>query len=398
MNILIVSQHYYPEQFQINEIAPALVKRGHLVTVVCGLPDYPQGKVYPGYKDKSKRDEWIEGVHVIRCWQFPRGKNVVSLIMNYMTFPWYAKKAIAGLDDKFDVVFSYQLSPITMVMPAVAYRNAHHLPLLLYCLDQWPVSVRGHVGSEKNVLYRYAAKLSKKMYQQCDRILVTSSPFIDYLHIVNNVDKYKMGYLPQHADASMLEMDLSKQPNGRVVFMYAGNLGDGQWVDVIIKAAVEMERRDDYEIHIVGDGSKRKELQELAQRLEVSDRILFLGNHTRSEMPSIYKQADVLLITLRGNNEVGNTMPGKLQMYMTTGKPILGAINGATQEVLSEAKCGKCVQAGDYKGLAQLMVNYLEHREDYDKCGKNAQEYFRNNFTLDIFLDRLEGEFKALIG
>ena len=97
----------------------------------------------------------------------------------------------------------------------------------------------------------------------------------------------------------------------------------------------------------------------------------------------VYKKADVLLITLRGNNEVGNTMPGKLQMYMTTGKPIFEAINGAANEVIKEAECGACVDAGDYKGLADLMKSNIESPEKYKDCGVNARRYFNEHFTFE---------------
>ena len=116
-------------------------------------------------------------------------------------------------------------------------------------------------------------------------------------------------------------------------------------------------------------------------------------------MPSFYKKADALLITLRGNNEVGDTMPGKLQMYMTTGKPILGAINGAAQEVIRQSNCGSCVNAGDYKGLAELMKRFIEHSEEYKEqhVGRNARIYFKENFTLEKYMDGLCGELERII-
>ena len=124
--------------------------------------------------------------------------------------------------------------------------------------------------------------------------------------------------------------------------------------------------------------------------------MVFYGHHKREDMPRFYKMADALLITLRGNNEVGDTMPGKLQMYMTTGKPIFGAINGAAYEVINDAKCGCCVKAGDYEGLAKLMKFYIEHPADYLSCGQNAREYFKKHFTLDNYMNKLESELKKM--
>ena len=239
--------------------------------------------------------------------------------------------------------------------------------------------------------------MSKRIYQGADRILVTSRPFIDYLHLTLGIPRERMAYLPQHAGTEMLDMDLQAEDNGVADFMFAGNLGIGQRVDVIIKAATLLGRRDDYRIHIVGDGRMRLELEQMVKNNGLEDNVIFYGNQKREDMPSFYKKADVLLITLRGNNEVGNTMPGKLQMYMTTGKPILGAINGAAKEVIEEAQCGSCVEAGDFVGLAKLIKSYIENYHDFYACGKNARNYFKEHFTLEHYMNGLEAELHKLI-
>ena len=195
----------------------------------------------------------------------------------------------------------------------------------------------------------------------------------------------------------MLSLDLSKTENdGKFHFMYAGNFGAAQRLDVVIKAATIMGKRNDYVIDMVGDGSKREELEALVREKHLEENVVFHGNQKRTDMPTYYKKADVLLITLRGNNAVGDTMPGKLQTYMTVGKPILGAINGAAKEVIEEAQCGSCVKAGDYQGLAKLMEFYIKHPKEFDVCGKNARYYFRKHFTLEHYMNGLEAEFRKL--
>lgn len=391
MKILIISQYYYPEQFQINEIAPDLVRRGHKVTVVCGLPNYPKGEIFEGYENRFVED--IDGVKVIRCKNVPRGHNPFTLFRNYISYYRNANKVVDILPNDYDVVLSYQLSPITMVIPAVRYRKLTGKPLLLYCLDLWPESALAHVKFKNGLLYRYISNLSKQLYSACDRILVTSKPFIAYLSKKHDIPYLRFGYLPQHADGSMLAQDLSKtEQDGKVHFMYAGNLGAGQTLDVIVRAAAKLGNRNDYVIDMVGDGSKRQELEGLVRQFGLSENVIFHGNQKRADMPEFYKKADVLLITLRGNNTVGDTMPGKLQTYMTVGKPILGAINGAAFEVIEEARCGSCVKAGDYEGLAKLMKFYLEHPNEYDVCGKNARNYFKKHFTLEHYMNELEAE------
>lgn len=403
MKILIISQYYYPEQFQINEIAPELVRRGHEVTVVCGLPNYPKGEIFEGYERedaiRKKEEDYFQstGVKVIHCKNVPRGNNPIQLIRNYRSFVKESKKVVRTLSGDYDVVLGYQLSPITSMLAALEYKKLHGAPVIFYTLDIWPVSAEAMLHGKKNPIYWWVKRLSKRIYQCADRILVTSRPFIDYLHLNLGIPKERMAYLPQHAGTEMLERNLESEDNGVADFMFAGNLGKGQRVDVIIKAATLLGKRADYKIHLVGDGRMRLELEQMVRKSGLEENVVFYGNQKREDMPSFYKKADVLLITLRGNNEVGNTMPGKLQMYMTTGKPILGAINGAAKEVIEVAQCGSCVSAGDYEGLAKLMKFYIDHPKEFDVCGGNARRYFKAHFTFERYMDGLEAELQRLV-
>lgn len=402
MKILIVTQYFYPEQFQINEIAPELVKRGHEVTVLCGIPNYPKGVVFEGYGSAEslaqKEREYFEktGVKVVHVEQHPRGNNPLSLIRNYISFARNSKKYVRKMDKDYDVVLGYQLSPITSMEAALEYKRLYGAPVVFYTLDIWPVSAEGMLKSKSNPLMIPVKRLSGRIYQGADRIIVTSRPFMDYLHWANGIDYNRMAYLPQHAGDGMINMDLRAEDNGIADFMFAGNLGKGQRLDVIVKAARILGKRKDYMIHFVGDGRMRIELENMVKEYGLQDNVVFYGNQKREDMPRFYKMADALLITLRGNNEVGDTMPGKLQMYMTTGKPIFGAINGAAYEVINDAKCGSCVKAGDYEGLAKLMKFYIERPADYLNCGQNAREYFKKHFTLDNYMDGLEKELECI--
>ena len=402
MKILIISQYYFPEQFQINEIAPELVKRGHDVTVLCGIPNYPKGVVFDGYENeekvKDREREYFEktGVRVIHVEQVPRGKNPISLIRNYISFARNSRKSVRILEKDFDVVLGYQLSPITSMYAALEYKKQTGAPVMYYTLDLWPVSAEAMLKSKKNPAFLWVKRISKKLYLGADRVVVTSRPFIDYLQEEIGYPVERMSYLPQHANMGMIDDDLSAEDNGVADFMFAGNLGKGQRLDVIIKAAKILGNRKDYMIHLVGDGRMRGELENMVREYGLEDNVTFYGNQKREDMPRFYKMADALLITLRGNNEVGDTMPGKLQMYMTTGKPIFGAINGAANEVIKEARCGSCVKAGDYEGLAKLMKLYIEHPSDFEQCGQNAHDYFLKHFTLDIYMDGLEKELESM--
>ncbi len=397
MKILVVCQYYSPEQFLINEIAPELVKRGHEVTVITGLPNYPKGDVYEGYENGQRRDEIIDGVRVLRTNITPRKHDPIHLIFNYLSFASKGKAAAKRLEGDFDVVICYQLSPVTMLEPAVEYAKRHKVPVLCYCLDLWPESAQGILKTDKGLIYGYIKSISKKLYSKCDRIVVTSRPFIDYFEEVIGIEAKKLSYIPQHAPSDCLKLDLSAEDNGIVDFMYAGNMGKGQTLDVIVRAVEELKDLDGFIVHMVGDGSERENLEALVRECGLEDKFIFYGNQKREDMPQFYKKADALLITLRGNNRVGDTMPGKLQTYMTMKKPIFGAINGAASEVISESCCGVAVSAGDSIGLSRIMADYIDNPEKYRDCGACAAEYFINHFTFEKYMSRIEEEIEETI-
>ena len=274
------------------------------------------------------------------------------------------------------------------VLEGLALAQMGYRPVPLY---------NGVYGADKWSMAVDVTSVAETLYQGADRILVTSRPFMDYLHRVNGIAMDRMAYLPQHADLGMIDMDMQAEDNGVADFMFAGNIGKGQRADVIIKAAKVLGKRKDYRIHMLGDGRMREELEQMVRAEGLEENVIFYGNQKREDMPKFYKMADVLLVTLRGNNEVDDTIPGKMQMYMTTGKTIFGAINGGAQEVIRESRCGSCVSAGDYEGLAKLMQLYIEHPHDYDQCGENAREYFKVHFTLEHYMNGLETELQKVV-
>lgn len=385
MKILIFSQYYYPEQFQINEIAPELVRRGHEVTVVTGLPNYPSGVIAEEYRDFKDEYETIDGVKVIRCPIRPRKKGLFNLFLNYMSYQRLASKKVKTLGGDYDAVFSYQLSPITQAKPAMRYAKRYGKRFVLYCLDLYPLS--GSVHYKKvPFMYEYVHRISKRIYNSADTVAVTSKTFLSYLNEVNDVPMERMVYLPQHADASMAESDLTAEDNGVVDFLFAGNIGRGPRLETLVKAVDLLRNEKGFKIHIVGDGSYLETLKALVSERGLDEWFTFHGYHKRDEMPEYYKMADVLYISLRRGNF---TLPGKFQMYLSTGKPIVGAIDGAACEIIDELGCGAYAPAEDAAALAEVMRPYI--RGTAPKVDSAAvKRFFMENYTIDTFTTRLE--------
>lgn len=151
-----------------------------------------------------------------------------------------------------------------------------------------------------------------------------------------------------------------------------------------------------FRLHIVGDGSCLDNCKQMVNEYSIEDKVIFYGRRPVDEMPKYYKLADACLITLKDDSMIGRTIPSKLQGYMAAGKVVIGAINGAAQDVIKEANCGLCVAASDDIALAEAMREFIINRKCYLNCGSNGREYFKKHFTKEIFMDNLEKKLKEM--
>lgn len=393
MRILVVSQYYYPEPFRLHDICEELVSRGHNVTVLTGTPNYPDGELYVGYKNKNY-EEIINGVKVVRCASRPRYKGNINLFLNYLSFYFSAQRRLHDIKDEFDVVYTYQLSPITSSHPAVRFAHQKNIPLLMYCLDIWPESIVGYI-SEKNIIFKIVKKISAKIYKSCDRILVTSPSFVNYLERVCSVNLKCLLYVPQHANDVM--PTIRNYEHDGINFIFMGNVGTSQNVQCFIRACSLIEDRSGFKIHIVGSGSDLEDAKSLVKKLRVDDCVIFHGRKPRSEMPQYYGIADVCLVSLRNEGFVSCTIPGKVQEYMSAGKPILASIQGDTEFVINDAQCGKAIKNDDVESIADIIKVWVNNPSVLKEMGRCSRKYYEKHFTLTRHVDVLELEFKKLI-
>lgn len=387
MNLLVVYQHYNPEPFRISDICEALVARGHQVTVVTGLPNYPEGNIYEGYTDKLKREELINGVKVIRCPLIPRGKSRFMLALNYLSFAFTASLRVYRLKEDFNVVYAHQTSPVLMVIPAIIYKRKHRKKLLIYCLDPWPDSLAAGDVKEGSLIYRLFMPISKWIYAQADRLAVSSYSFKKYFVDTFGFDQREIQYIPQYAE-DIFSYNSETVENSKFNLVFAGNIGKAQSVDTIIKAANMLKGNEDLVFNVVGSGSDLERCQKLAGALELEN-VIFHGRKPLSEMPDFYKLADAMLITLCDSKSFSYTLPGKVQSYMAAGKAIIAAANGETERVINEAQCGFCCPAEDFEGLSQVIVQFCQLK-DWSTFAINSRKYYDLHFSKDRFMIALE--------
>ena len=389
MNVCIVSQCFYPDAFRINDIAFQLCAQGHRVKVITGLPDYDAGRIPDAYRFLRKRREVVRGVDILRLPILARGRGAPRRLLHYASFAlvgWvYACFARRGAD----VVLTYQTSPVSQALPAVRLARRNRCPHILYCLDLWPESVKVWGMREDSAVFRAVRRVSRFLYRAADIVAVTSRPFAAYLRQVTDVPPESIVYLPQACEPLLEPVACQYDENGVTDFLFAGNVGAAQDVGCLLRAAARLRERGGFHVHIVGDGSALPAVRAQCEALGLSSCVTFYGRKPPQEMPAFYRLADACVLTLSGDSFVGQTLPGKLQSYMSAGKPIVAATDGAAREVLADADCGLCGPASDDEALARHMARVIAEPDQARKAGARAFAYYQQHFREAVFLQRL---------
>lgn len=400
MRILIVTQYFWPENFRITDLAINLKSKGHDVTVLTGMPNYPSGKAYEGYNRWwKKRYEVMQGISLIRIPIFLRRESKGwQLALNYLSFvvsgcllaPWFLR------NKKFDVIFCYEPSPVTVALPAIVMKHVKKVPLLFWVQDLWPETLVATGAVQSSTILAMVKKMVKYIYRACDYVLVQSRGFIAPV-IAMGAESEKVRYFPnwaellyQPVDLDMTATERDEVPKQGFVVMFAGNLGVAQSLDTIVSAAERLKYEDIHWVFL-GDGREKVWLQNIIIEKALEDKIHILGSRPIETMPAYFSLADVMLVTLRDDPVMATTIPGKVQSYLACGKPVIGALNGEGSKVIHESGAGYCTGADDVDGLANAVLKMSQLSEtERDNMGKSARRYYEQNFNRDMLISQLE--------
>lgn len=392
MKILVVCQHYWPEPYPLEDVCEELVKRGHQVDVVTGVPNYPMGYVYDGYRNGKNRKQEHNGVRIRRTLTIARRKSRVLRLLNYFSFAISSTLYTLTCREKYDVVFTNQTSPVMMSCAALAYAKKHKIKSVLYCMDLWPTSLAAGGVQQTSVLYKFFKVISGIIYRNADTILISSQSFRDYLREEFQIADDRIVYHPQYAVDQFKNLPEKQAEDQRINLVFAGNIGAAQSLHTIIEAAAILRERQDILFHLVGDGSELENLQKKADELELPN-VVFHGRKPLSEMPKYYAMADAMLVTLTEDPLISMTLPGKVQTYMAAGKPILAAANGEIKHTVEKSGCGLVVGAEDHVGLAKMVEQFVD--SDWEEFGRRSRAYFDAHYQREKFFFRLEEELKG---
>lgn len=398
MKLCIFTNHFYPEDFKVNDIAFELTQRGINVTVITAIPDYPKGKFFEGYSLFKRRREIVNGVKVIRLPIIPRGKGgAIRLVLNYVSYFICASifTFFHAFKNKYDAVFVHLTSPFFIGIPAVHLKKRQNIPLYFWTLDLWPESLISAAGISHPLIIKPQCKMVAKVYKNCDKILIGSKGFEKSICEKGDF-KDKLVYFPNWAENVIPPQDFSvsaivpfDNPNN-FILLFAGNLGEAQNLDAIIQSAERLKENKNIKYVFVGDGRRKEHLEMLVNEKKLNDTVYFLGRYPIETMPIFMQKSSVLLFSLKDELCFNLTVPSKVQFYMAQGKSILAMINGDGADLVNEAKCGFAVPANDIDAFVDAIKKmYNLSKDELNQLGMNGKKYYEDNFTKEQRIEHL---------
>lgn len=397
MRILMLSQYFWPESFIINDIVRTLVEQGHEVVVATGKPNYPDGKVFTGYKAGGTQRERYEGhIELLRVPIWPRGKGGArNLILNYLSFvlagliclPWMLRKR------EFDAILVFAPSPITQAIPAIPLKWLKKARLALWVQDLWPESLSATGFVRHRHLLKLVGWMVAEIYRHCDTLLVQSRAFVE--PVARYAAREKIHYYPNSMDLSRARSDVALAPElGELLDQYfcvvfAGNLGTAQALDTLVEAAAHLREDPDIRLVFVGSGSRLDWLKSQKQALGL-DNLVLAGRYPTEAMPAIFERSSALLVSLNNEDVFAQTIPSKIQAYLAAGRPIIACMNGEGAKVVCDAGAGLTSPA---EQVLPLVANIRQLKAlggaERASMGQAGRTYFEAHFEMGNQVTRL---------
>jgi len=395
LRILVISQYFYPENFRINDLCLGLKEKGHKVSVLTSKPNYPNGIFFKGYNFFNKSQDYYQGIKIYRSPIIPRGNGSgLRLFINYISFVIFGAIRLLLINDRFDKIFVYAPSPITVGYLGIVASFKFNAKPYLWVHDLWPESVKDAGGINNKLILSLIDLMTKSIYYFYKTILVQSPYFKKYL-VEQSVKESKIVYYPYYAE-NFYKVVKPKEEilalfGGGLKLIFAGNIGVAQSFDTIVEAAKILKSKFvNFKFIIIGDGRERNRIEKKINDYFLSDNFIFLGSHPPEKMSSFFACADALVVSLKDTKIFSMTIPGKLQSYLACGRPVIASLNGVGAEIISSSNSGLVCKAEDPYALANTIVKFNSMSKNKLKSfGINARKYFEKEFERNDLLNRL---------
>jgi colanic acid biosynthesis glycosyl transferase WcaI len=400
--LILLTQWFDPEPtFKGLLFARALQDRGYDVEVVTGFPNYPGGKIYPGYRIRPIKRERVDGINVTRLALYPsHDGRALPRIANYLSFWLSACFYLTFAAKRADVLYAYH-PPLTVGLAAAIAKLFRRTPTVLDIQDMWPDTLAATGMIKASYPLRIVALVCRWVYARMTHIVVLSPGFKPLL-VNRGVAAEKITVIYNWADEAAIASAGKARPavmpdDGRFRLLFAGNMGLAQNLDVVLDAARIVAAADPkVDFCFLGGGLDVERLKQRAGQEGLSC-VHFFSKVSMAEVGSYLAAADCLLVHLRPDPLFEITIPSKTQAYMSAGRPIIIAVAGDAARLVEEAQAGLAVPPGDAAALAAAVLKLATTtKEARDSMAKSARHYYESHLSLSCGVDAFDAVFRAI--
>jgi glycosyltransferase involved in cell wall biosynthesis len=401
--VLLLTQWFDPEPtFKGLAFARELVRQGFDVEVVTGFPNYPGGKLYPGYRIRLTRKELIDGVKVTRVALYPsHDQSAVGRVMNYVSFSFSAFVYCLFRAKRPDVIYAYH-PPLTVGITAILIRLFRRIPVVYDIQDMWPDTLRATGMFSNERALRVVSSVCNWVYRNVDQIIVLS-PGFKHLLVERGVSEKKIELIYNWCDEAALNVPVGEVPASfpnadRFRIVFAGNMGKAQALFSVMDAAELLQQQGHHNIvfTFVGGGVEVERLKKYGQERCLQN-VYFLPQVPMSDVGSILKEADALLVHLKKDPLFKITIPSKTQAYMAVGKPILMALDGDAADLVRECGCGEIAIPENPASIAAAALALQERDSiELNEMADNSRRFYRKKLALSVGVASFMAIFRRL--
>ena len=409
MDILIFSQFFWPEvrtaPTNLFNLASDLVGKGYNVTVLTGFPNHPFGKIYKGYRMNLWSIEKVNGIRILRIPLYPdHSTSVLKRILNFLSFSISASTIGFYILRKFnfDIILSY-LPPLTISFPTFLFKYFHNAKVVYWITDLWPENLLAAGAKLSKPALNLIYKIENWTYSQGNKICLNSPGYINNL-LSKGVKRSQLELIMDSVDENILfpseyDIDLAEKYgiSNKFNFMYAGNIGNVQALDIFIEVADSLKKFTKIQIIFIGDGNGLEGLKTMVKELKLKN-ITFISRKPFEEMYRFFSIADVLFLHLSDHPVFKNQIPSKIGAYMACAKPVLCALDGASKEFIDKTKTGLTCKPNNRNEIANTMIKFFKMGNKKIKAmEKNSKLTCDTYFTRERQSKAFQDVFKQLL-
>ncbi|HWS87557.1 MAG TPA: glycosyltransferase family 4 protein [Pyrinomonadaceae bacterium] len=408
MRILFVTQIYLPEMGALSNrlypLARGMAEAGHEVFVATGMPNYPKGEVFEGYKGRRRMREELNGVTVLRtaCYVTPRNQSKWAQLRSYLSFIPAALRS-GWRAGRLDVVFVTSPSVFALV-PALLLAWLRGARLVFDIRDLWPDELVTYAGYREGSLpVRVTGALARLGYRAADLVVATTEAIADAV-AARGAAREKVFLMPNGADLELFrpaarDNAVARQyPFGdRFVVMYSGLFGIKHSLEVLLEAAALLREHREIVFFLLGNGARREALLAQARELKL-DNVIFGGERPVEEVPSLIARADVCFAAVRPEPYPKKVISVKVFEYMACERPVVGALSGESARVIEESGGGLVVAPGDARATASAILELYRDPSRRAQMGAAGRRYVEEHYSRSAWAARLERRIRELCG